>query len=155
MKNCLNRVRGISYYLNRLEKYDHPGLNSGLKTTVPRNPGEIIVIYTGRNGLSQSGYSIEFKENPGQELIMLDCDDTFNRSQTRDQLARYINASCSDIYVNCYFMVLTGQEQFGGPVVVVRAKTNIPAGDVLWLDYGKDYFTGGFKNFQCLCPACT
>jgi hypothetical protein len=63
---------------------------------------------------------------------------------TRQNLARYVNHSCTP---NC-------ESVQNGKRVFIKAKKNIPAGEQLTYDYGKEYFDEFIKPFGCVCKKC-
>lgn len=102
------------------------------------NAGEFVVEYTGRH--IPTSYADTLKT---RYLFELDDEWTIEGS-AKDNLARYINHSCSP---NCEAEIRDGR------ILIYTART-IAAGEELTIDYGDEYFEEFIRPVGCKCERC-
>ena len=111
----------------------------GLFATKPIKKGAFIIKYWGRRLPNKVADELETKY-----LFELNSRFTIDGSSRRN-VARYINHSCRP---NAETDVVKGE-------VIITAYKNIPTGDEITYDYGKDYFNTFIKPHGCRCARCT
>jgi len=113
------------------------GAGFGLFTTYPIERDEFVIEYTGKKIPNSVADELEtryvFEINSRYSID----------GSPRSNLARYINHSCKP---NCEPEIDRGR-------IMIYALSDIPAGEELTYDYGKDYFNEFLKG-HCRCGHC-
>ncbi|MBI2610990.1 SET domain-containing protein [Candidatus Kaiserbacteria bacterium] len=115
-----------------------PGLGRGLFATRALRAGGCIVEYTGKRVPTAHADTLKTRY-----LLELDEHWTIDGS-ARDNLARYINHSCSP---NCEGQLESGR-------VFIHATCDIKKDEELTLDYGDEYFDEFIRPRGCKCERC-
>ena len=113
------------------------GLGMGLSTKKSIEKGQTIIEYIGIKKANK-----EVENDTTKYLFEINSKYTVDGSP-RWNIARYINHSCRP---NAEADIVKGR-------ILIKAK-NIPAGDEITYDYGKEYFNEFIKPYGCKCVKC-
>lgn len=114
------------------------GLGMGLSTEKSIEKGQTIIEYIGIKKANK-----EVENDTTKYLFEINSKYTVDGSP-RWNIARYINHSCRP---NAEADIVKGR-------ILIKAIKNIPAGDEITYDYGKEYFNEFIKPYGCKCVKC-
>ena len=114
------------------------GLGMGLSTKKSIEKGQTIIEYIGIKKANK-----EVENDTTKYLFEINSKYTVDGSP-RWNIARYINHSCRP---NAEADIVKGR-------ILIKAIKNIPAGDEITYDYGKEYFNEFIKPYGCKCVKC-
>jgi uncharacterized protein len=127
---------------SRLVRIGRSPTGLGLFAAKPIAKRAYIVTYRGKRIPTVEAHRRE-REGKAKYMFELDARWTIDGSSRRN-LGRYINHACRP---NCEAVLRQGQ-------LVFVALRDIPPGEEITLDYGKDYFDLFIAPFGCRCAAC-
>jgi uncharacterized protein len=137
-----SRTTPLRTAVSRLVRIGRSPTGLGLFAVQPIAKRAYIVTYRGKRIATVEAHRRE-REDKAKYMFELNARWTIDGSSRRN-LGRYINHACRP---NCEAVLRQGQ-------LVFVALRDIPPGEEITLDYGKDYFDLFIAPFGCRCASC-